>query len=61
MATRRTRIVATIGPASANEESLRAMLRSGLDVARVNFSHGTHETQAQTIEFASPVGGLGRR
>ena len=48
---RRTRIVATIGPASANEESLRAMLRSGLDVARVNFSHGTHETQAQTIEL----------
>lgn len=46
---RRTRIVATIGPASANEETLRAMLRAGLDVARINFSHGTHETQARSI------------
>ncbi|MYB76994.1 MAG: hypothetical protein F4X83_07850, partial [Chloroflexi bacterium] len=46
---RRTRIVATIGPASANEDTLRAMLRAGLDVARINFSHGTHETQARAI------------
>lgn len=46
---RRTRIVATIGPASANEDTLRAMLRAGLDVARINFSHGTHETQARSI------------
>ena len=46
---RRTRIVATIGPESATEQSLRAMLRSGLDVARINFSHGTHETQAKSI------------
>ena len=46
---RRTRIVATIGPASANEDTLRALLRAGLDVARINFSHGTHETQAHSI------------
>lgn len=46
---RRTRIVATIGPESAQENTLRAMLRAGLDVARINFSHGTHETQARAI------------
>ena len=46
---RRTRIVATIGPASANEDTLRALLRAGLDVARINFSHGDHETQAHSI------------
>ena len=46
---RRTRIVATIGPGSGNEETLRAMLGAGLDVARINFSHGSHETQARAI------------
>ncbi len=46
---RRTRIVATIGPETANEDTLRAMVRAGLDVARVNFSHGTHESQARSI------------
>ena len=46
---RRTRIVATIGPSSANEDTLRALLRAGLDVARINFSHGDHQTQAHSI------------
>lgn len=46
---RRTRIVATIGPETANEDTLRAMLRAGLDVARVNFSHGDHESQGRSI------------
>ena len=46
---RRTRIVATIGPESAREDTLRAMLRAGLDVARINFSHGNHETQARAM------------
>ncbi len=46
---RRTRIVATIGPETANEDTLRAMLEAGLDVARVNFSHGDHESQGRSI------------
>ncbi len=46
---RRTRIVATIGPGSANEETLRSMLDAGLDVARINFSHGNHDTQSRAI------------
>ncbi len=46
---KRTKIVATIGPASGNEAVLRKMIQSGLDVARINFSHGTHETHAKNI------------
>jgi pyruvate kinase len=39
---RRAKIVATIGPASQDEETLAALLEAGVDVARLNFSHGTH-------------------
>lgn len=46
---KRTRIVATIGPASSNEEVIRGMIRAGMDVARINFSHGDHETHARNI------------
>jgi pyruvate kinase len=40
---RRTRIVATLGPASADVETIRRMCAAGMDVARFNFSHGSHE------------------
>lgn len=46
---RRTKIVATIGPASREEEVLRQLIWAGMDVARLNFSHGTHEEHAQVI------------
>ncbi|MCB0215104.1 MAG: pyruvate kinase [Chloroflexi bacterium] len=45
----RTKVVATIGPASSDLETLRAMLRAGLDVARLNFSHGELAEHALTI------------
>jgi pyruvate kinase len=48
--TRRTKIVATIGPASRDPEVLVAMVRAGMDVARLNFSHGTHEQHAETAQ-----------
>lgn len=46
---KRTKIVVTIGPTSQDEETLRQMIRTGMDVARINFSHGDHETHAKVI------------
>src|SRR5437867_11087643 len=47
--TRRTRIICTIGPASRNPATLRKLVEAGMDVARLNFSHGTHEEHAAVI------------
>ena len=47
---RRTKIVATIGPASDNPETLARLVEAGLDVARLNFAHGTFEQMAETAE-----------
>ncbi len=47
---RRTKIVATIGPASRDGETLRRMIDAGMDVARLNFSHGTAEEHAETVD-----------
>ena len=47
---RRTKIVCTLGPASSSEEVIEKMLRAGMNVARLNFSHGEHEDHAKTIE-----------
>jgi pyruvate kinase len=46
---RRTKIVCTIGPATSSPEALRELARAGMDVARLNFSHGSHETHGRTI------------
>jgi pyruvate kinase len=47
---RRTKIVATIGPASREPETLLRMVEAGLDVARLNFSHGSREIHAENVE-----------
>jgi pyruvate kinase len=48
---RRARIIATIGPASGRPEALERMLRAGMSVARLNFSHGTHEQHAANVRL----------
>lgn len=47
---RRTKIVATLGPATDDPEVLRGMIMAGLDVARINFSHGDHTDQRRRVE-----------
>ena len=49
--TRKVKIVATIGPASESEEFLEKLILSGMNVARMNFSHGTHEQHAERIKL----------
>jgi pyruvate kinase len=46
---RRTKIIATLGPACSSEEVIYRLLTSGVDVFRLNFSHGTHEQHTETI------------
>lgn len=46
---RRTKIVATIGPASQDEQTLRSLIQAGMNVARLNFSHGSHEDHSRLI------------
>jgi len=52
---RRTKIVATIGPASDSEEMLRKLILAGMNVARVNFSHGDAATHTKTIKRIQDV------
>ena len=46
----RTRIVATVGPVTATSEKLRALMEAGVDVFRLNFSHGTHAQHGEVIK-----------
>ncbi len=50
-----TKIVCTLGPATADRDVLRQMLAAGMDVARLNFSHGDHETHAQMLQMLREV------
>src|SRR6476646_4973379 len=58
---RRTKIVATIGPASHDPEILVRMVEAGMDVARLNFSHGTHEQHAHTARLVRDAAGRAGR
>jgi pyruvate kinase len=58
----KTKIVCTIGPASESPEVMRAMIEAGMNVARLNFSHGDFTTHEQVIEnLRAAAGSLGRR
>jgi pyruvate kinase len=52
---RKTKIIATIGPACDNEETLTKMCEAGMNVARLNFSHGTREEQQERIDLVKSV------
>src|SRR5512139_438081 len=53
--THKAKIVATIGPASQSEEILEKLILAGMNVARLNFSHGTHEEHAERIALLRKV------
>lgn len=52
---RKTKIVCTIGPASESREVLTRIIAAGMDVARLNFSHGTHEEHANKIKLIREI------
>ncbi len=58
---RRTKIVATIGPASRDPDVLLAMVRAGMDVARLNYSHGTLDEHEETVQLVREAAGRGGR
>ncbi len=58
---RRTKIVATIGPASRDPETLVRMVEAGMDVARLNYSHGTPEEHAATVRLVGDAAGRAGR
>ncbi|MHB8648262.1 MAG: pyruvate kinase, partial [Thermomicrobiales bacterium] len=56
-----TKIVATLGPATSSDETLAALIRAGVDVVRLNFSHGTHDEHAVAYARARAIAqALGR-
>ncbi|MBE6757163.1 MAG: pyruvate kinase [Ruminococcaceae bacterium] len=52
---RKTKIICTIGPACANEETLTRMVKAGMNVARFNFSHETHEKHREIMDMVKRV------
>ena len=52
---RKTKIICTIGPSSANEETLTQMCLAGMNVARLNFSHGTHAEHKEKMDLVKKV------
>lgn len=54
---RKTKIICTIGPASESEEKLRELMQAGMDVARFNFSHGSHEEHKKKFARVIKISG----
>ena len=57
MQKRKTKIVCSLGPASSDDTVVRNLILAGMNVARLNFSHGTHETHRESIERVRRVSG----
>ena len=58
---RHTKIIATIGPASSSDDTLEQMIRAGVDICRLNFSHGTHESHAEAFGKIRAAAGRARK
>ena len=54
---RKTKIICTLGPASETEQVLREMIEAGMNVARFNFSHGSHEEHLKRLKLVKKLGG----
>ena len=52
---RKTKVICTVGPACENEKTLTEMFKAGMNVARINFSHGTHEEHQAKIDLVKKV------
>jgi pyruvate kinase len=57
MTSRHSKIVCTIGPATRSPRMIRKLIQAGMDVARLNFSHGTHEEHAQSVAMLREASG----
>ena len=55
MPEKKTKIICTIGPSCSDAETLRGMVKAGMNVARLNFSHGTQQEQAEKIRLVQSV------
>ena len=58
---RRTKIICTIGPASWSEENLGKLMDAGMNIARLNFSHGDHDGHGSVLDRLRKVAGLKSR
>ena len=47
---KKTKIIATLGPASSSKEMIKKLIKSGVDVLRVNFSHATHDEVERIVD-----------
>ena len=52
---KKTKIVCTLGPASSTKKIIADMAKAGMNVVRLNFSHGTHEDHAEKIKLVKEV------
>ena len=55
MTENRTKIIATLGPASTSEKVLLEIINAGVNVCRINFSHGTHEEYAESVKLIREI------
>ena len=55
MTTRKTKIICTLGPAVDNEDMIRTLIRTGMDAARFNFSHGSHPEHLARLNMLKAV------